>query len=140
MSLDLTNCKKCGRAFMSDGNVHCKRCRDDSEDDYKIVKEYVYDNPGATILEVHEATDVAEKRILQFLREGRLEITDDTNFVLDCQRCGTAIKSGKYCDKCSHEMAMELRSAVTPKKKVEPAKPADAKKSQRMHVDINRKK
>lgn len=140
MSLDLTNCKKCGRAFMNDGNAYCKRCRGDSEDEYKIVKEYVYDNPGATILEVHEATGVAEKRILQYLREGRLEIVDDTNFVLDCQRCGVSIKSGKYCDKCSHEMAMELRSAITPKKKEEPAKSADSKKSQRMHVDVSRHK
>lgn len=140
MSLDLTNCKKCGRAFMSDGNVDCKRCRGGSEDEYRIVKEYVYDNPGATIIEVHEATDVPEKRILQYLREGRLEITDDSNFVLDCQRCGVGIKSGKYCDKCAHEMAMELRSAITPKKKEEPEKPADRKKSHGMHVDVTRKK
>ena len=140
MSLDLINCEKCGRAFNNDGKKMCRRCRSDSDDNYKIVKEYVYDNPGATIVEVHEATGVSEKEILLYLREGRLEITDETNFILDCQRCGVGIKSGKYCDKCSHEMATELRSAITPKKKEEPKKDMDSRKSQRMHVDIKRNK
>lgn len=140
MSLELTNCNKCGRAFMSDGSRYCKRCRGESEDEYKIVKKYVYDNPGVTILEVHEATGVAEKKILQYLREGRLEIVDDVNFVLDCQRCGVSIKSGKFCEKCAREMAMELRSAFAPKKEKEPPKTPDSKKSQRMHVDIKRNK
>ena len=139
MGMDLINCKKCGRAFMKDGNDFCRRCRSDTEDEYRIVKQYVYDNPGATILEVHEATGVAEKLILQYLREGRLEITDDTNFVLDCQRCGTSIKSGKYCENCTHEMAKEFQSAMKPVKREE-KKPDAAKKSQRMHVDVKRER
>ncbi|MEN1760810.1 TIGR03826 family flagellar region protein [Anoxynatronum sibiricum] len=139
MSNSLINCTKCGRAFMEDGNPLCRRCRTDADDDYKVVKEYVYDNPGATILEVHEATGVNEKQILIYLREGRLEIVDENNFVLDCQRCSVPIRSGKYCEQCAHEMATELRSAITPKKK-EPEAAKKTEKSQRMYVDVSRRR
>ncbi len=138
MSLDLINCQKCGRAFSNDGIKHCRRCRTDAEDEYKVVKEYVYDHPRATIVEVHEATGVAQREILRYLREGRLEIVDETNFVLDCQRCGVSIKSGKFCEKCTHEMAHEFRSAIAPAKKEAPKKDLTSKKSQRMHVNLNR--
>lgn len=140
MTLDLKNCKNCGRAYQYDGNAYCKRCRQDSEEEYKRVKEYLYDNPGASVAEVSEETEVSEKKILKFLREGRLEIKDENNFFLDCERCGVAIKSGRFCDKCTHEMANEFRSAVTPKQKEEPEKPEKTKKSQRMYVDVRRKK
>lgn len=140
MALDLRNCKSCGRAYQYDGVAQCTRCRKSSEEAYTKVKEYLYDNPGASVGEVSEATEVEEKQILKFLRDGRLEIKDGNNFFLDCERCGVAIKSGRFCDKCTHEMANEFRSALAPKKKEEAKKTEDTKKSQRMHVNVKRDK
>ena len=141
MSLDLRNCKSCGRAFQYSGDPICNRCQGSVEEEYKRVKEYLYENPGASVGEVSEATEVSEKRILKFLREGRLEIKDDTNFVLDCERCGVSIKSGRYCDGCAHAMSSEFSAALAPKKKKpEENKPANTKKSQKMHVNVSRKK
>lgn len=140
MSLDLRNCKSCGRAYQYDGVTLCTRCRKNSDEAYAKVKEYLYDNPGASVGEVSEATEVNEKTILKFLREGRLEIKDENNMFLDCERCSVPIKSGRYCDKCTHEMTNEFRSAVTPKEKEKPKEVVKTKQSQRMHVNVKRKK
>ncbi|SHI61841.1 flagellar operon protein TIGR03826 [Geosporobacter subterraneus DSM 17957] len=116
---DIRNCIKCGRIFQYDGfNKKCDRCRKDEEEDFKKVKEYLYDNPGATITEVSEETGVEEDLILKYLRQGRLEITSEGgSLVLDCERCGRAIRTGKFCDQCAEEMARELKGAFKPKEK-----------------------
>ena len=139
MALDLRNCKNCGRAYQFDGNTFCKRCRQDSEAAYTKVKEYLYEHPGASVAEVSEATEVEEKVILKFLRENRLEIKDENNLILDCERCGVAIRSGRFCEKCTHEMTREFSSVTAPKKEEAP-KPAEGKKPQRMHVNVKRDK
>ena len=116
---DIRNCIKCGRIFQYDGfNKKCERCRRDEEEDFKKVKEYLYDNPGATITEVSEETGVEEDLILKYLRQGRLEISSEGgSLVLDCERCGRAIRTGKFCDQCAEEMARELKGAFKPKEK-----------------------
>lgn len=105
----LTNCEKCGRMFQTIGSIKlCSKCRETDDDMYKVVREFIYDNPGATVPEVAEATDVAEKKILEFLREGRLE-TIGENMLIECEKCGEPIKSGKMCDKCNRELTMGLK-------------------------------
>jgi flagellar operon protein (TIGR03826 family) len=106
---DFINCDKCGRMFQTIAGVKlCGRCRESDDDMFKVVREYVYDNPGATVPEVSEATDVPEKKILKFLRDGRLETKGDS-MLIDCERCGTAIPSGRYCNACTKEMSQGLR-------------------------------
>lgn len=106
---EIINCEKCGRMFQSAAGVkRCGRCRESDDDMYKVVREYIYDNPGATVPEVSEATDVPEKKILNFLREGRLETKGDT-MLIECEKCGDPIPTGKMCDKCNQELTKGLR-------------------------------
>lgn len=116
---EIRNCIKCGRIFQYDGfNKKCDRCRRNEEEEFKKVKEYLYDHPGATITMVSEETGVEEDLILKYLRQGRLEITTEGgSLVLDCERCGKAIRTGRFCDPCAEEMARELKGAFKPKEK-----------------------
>jgi flagellar operon protein (TIGR03826 family) len=114
----IQNCQKCGRLFSSENNQKfCERCRENDEDMFKLVREYIYDNPNASIPEVAEETEVPEKKILKFLREGKLELKEDSGFMLDCERCGTAISTGRFCNKCAMEMEKEFKSAFGMDKK-----------------------
>lgn len=109
---EFINCDKCGRMFQTIADIKlCSRCRESDDDLFKVVREYVYDNPGATVPEVSEATEVTEKKILAFLREGRLETKGDS-MLIDCQKCGSPIASGKYCNNCTNEMSNGLRDAA----------------------------
>ena len=114
--MGIINCKKCGRIFAEDGFDFCPICRNNEDEIFKKVKDYLYEYPGASIQQVSEETGVGTKKILKFLREGKLEIKDDSpNLILDCERCGKPIKTGRFCDKCVVEMQKEFKGAIAPK-------------------------
>lgn len=113
--MNLKNCIRCGRVYAYDGFSICQQCRRDDEEDFRKVKEYLNENPGANVAEVSEATGVDAKKIIQFLKDGRLEVRDENNLLLDCERCGKPIRTGRFCEKCSLEMQRELNQAISRK-------------------------
>lgn len=136
--MDLINCAKCGRVFGYSGSEVCSRCTGNDEDDFKKVKDYLYDNPGSNIVEVSEATEVSEKKILRYLRESRIEVREDDNALLDCEGCGESIKSGRYCDKCAGKLKKEFTSVTKPQK--EEQKPLNSgKQDTKMYIAEIRK-
>ncbi|MCC5910837.1 MAG: MerR family transcriptional regulator [Clostridiaceae bacterium] len=137
--MELRNCTSCGRTFAYSGSEICSRCGNTDEEDFQKVKEYLYDHPGATIVEVSEETEVSEKKILRYLRESRIEIREEDNMMLDCERCGASIRSGRFCDKCSGELKRELTSVLKPKEKPL-EKPKANKTGTKMHIAGMRKK
>ncbi|MFA5577409.1 MAG: TIGR03826 family flagellar region protein [Tissierellaceae bacterium] len=110
--MDIRNCSRCGRIYHYDGFKICPTCRREDEKDFTKVKEYLYKNPGADISEVERETEVEANKIIEFLRQGRLEIGDESNLVLECEICGTAIKTGRFCSKCTSELQNELTSSI----------------------------
>ncbi|MBM7615365.1 TIGR03826 family flagellar region protein [Alkaliphilus hydrothermalis] len=136
--MDLRNCVKCGRAFAYKGIDICNRCAHDDEADFKKVKEYLYDHPGATLQEVSEETEVSEKQILRYLRESRIEIREESNCLLHCERCEKSIRSGRFCNECVAEMRKEFSSVLKPQSEATPKeKPRTGTK---MHIAGMRKK
>lgn len=107
---DVRNCKKCGRVYNYIGGPPiCNVCSQQDEQDFKRVKEYLYDNPGASMSQVSEALEVSVEKITRYLREGRLEITEDSsNLFLECESCGKAIRSGRFCKDCGKELEKDL--------------------------------
>ena len=114
--MDVRNCKKCGKVFAYNGHNLCPQCKKNEEEEFKIVKEYIYENPGADIQLVSQETGVEVKKILRYLREGKLEIREGNgNLILDCERCGTSIKTGRFCERCTAEVHRELKSSISPR-------------------------
>lgn len=110
--MTLKNCGKCGRMFAADDHQKfCSNCVENDDELFKIVREYVYDNPSATVQDTAEATEVSEEKILKFLRQGKLQLRGD-GVGLDCERCGKSIPSGRFCDNCAHEMAQGFKKAT----------------------------
>ncbi len=140
--MELKNCEKCGRLFAYTGSNLCTRCNiGDEENDFKKVRDYLYAHPGATIIEVSEETGVEEKLILKFLRDSRIEIREEDNVLLDCERCGVPIRSGRYCDSCTAALKREFASVLKPmKKEKEFTKPRATSKSNKMYIAEMRKK
>ncbi|MCR4591139.1 MAG: flagellar protein [Lachnospiraceae bacterium] len=83
------------------GEYACERCNHLMYDDYGIVRNYLEVNPGATSATVSRATGVSEGEIKNMLREEKLEIREDSRTFLQCEGCGKAILSGRYCEACS---------------------------------------
>lgn len=120
MSMNVRNCKKCGRLFnYVSGMPVCPSCREGLEKKFQEVKDYIRENKEAGITEVAEACEVEVRQIKQWVREERLEFSADSPVGIDCEMCGTMIRSGRFCEKCKIGMINELDSAK--------AKPAPAK-------------
>ncbi|ACL70466.1 TIGR03826 family flagellar region protein [Halothermothrix orenii] len=120
--MNLKNCPKCGKLFAVQGSEKiCPVCKKEEEDDFQKVKEYLWDNPGATIEEVHEETGVERETIIKFVKEDRLIAEGlDLEILLECERCGDPITHGRFCEKCQQELVEGL--SPTPRKKKKPRK------------------
>ena len=111
--MNVRNCRKCGRIFnYAMGPIICPQCREAQEAKFKEVKEYIQKHPGCGMQEVSRECDVETSQIQQWLREERLEFASDSMITLNCESCGTPIRSGRYCDKCKNDMTSSLRSVM----------------------------
>lgn len=103
--MNIRNCRVCGRIFnyMSGAPV-CQVCRENLEAKFQEVKEYIREHRGVGISEVAEACDVDPAQIRQWLKDDRLEVTEDSAIFLNCESCGAPIRSGKFCERCKNNM------------------------------------
>ena len=115
MAGKMKNCSSCGKVFISINNARiCVDCREKEEQWEKQIVEYVRDHPKSQIPEIVEATGVQEPVIRRMIREGRF-VSSDVDLNFPCERCGTPIQKGQYCDKCQKEMRDELTAAAAAK-------------------------
>ncbi|MCX7774182.1 MAG: flagellar operon protein YvyF [Clostridia bacterium] len=109
---EVRNCKRCKRIFMfTTGPQICEACKKLEEDDFEKVRLFVRDFPGATIQEVSRETEVPTQLIYRFLKDGRLEVTEASPISLQCENCGSRIKSGRFCVTCSKKLATDMMNA-----------------------------
>lgn len=115
--MNVRNCRNCGRIFnYVAGAILCQPCREQMEKKFQEVKEYIRQHPGVGIAEVSEACDVDPAQIRQWLKEDRLEVTEDSAIYLSCENCGAQIRSGRFCEKCKHSMTNDLKSVLNTRK------------------------
>lgn len=129
--MELLNCKKCGRTFASEeGQTFCTKCLLlNIEDDFRLVRDYLYDHPGADVTEVSTATGVAKAVILRLLKDERIEVVSDENILLKCEVCGKSIKSGRKCEECKMLFAKELMKTAEKLKSEKEQAPEERKKN-----------
>lgn len=110
---EVRNCKRCKKIFMytPGGAVVCDACRKLEDEEYEKVRKFLRDFPGATIQEVSNETEVNMQLIYRFLREGRIEVADDSPIALQCETCGSRITSGRFCMNCSKKLANDMINA-----------------------------
>lgn len=111
--MNIKNCPKCKKLFSpTAGQIICPECIKAEEEEFEKVRCYLRENRGADINVVSEETGVSTKKILRYLREGRLEVTDGMRDFLKCEKCGVSIKSGQYCRSCSEKVSKNLSSLL----------------------------
>lgn len=111
---DLRNCRRCGRMYnYLGGPPICIDCKNADEAVFKRIKEYLYENPGAMLSQVAIDCDVSVEKIKMFLKEGRLEITEGANIILECEKCGKAIKTGRFCGECQNQLHSDISGTIS---------------------------
>ena len=111
--MNIKNCPICKKIFSPvAGSLICKECIKAEEEEFKKVRDYLRENRGADINVVAEETGVGTKKILRYLREGRLEVSEGISNFLKCEKCGVSIKTGKYCKNCLQKVSKNLSSVL----------------------------
>ena len=68
--MEVINCKKCNRLFQYiAGRMICPICQEEEEKEFKLLKEYLYEHPRATMIEVSEATGISLFKLLSIILE-----------------------------------------------------------------------
>ena len=100
----------------------CPACRDELEKKFQVVKEYIRENPKASIQQISDDNEVTTSQIRQWIREERLQFTEDSDIGIECENCGATIRTGRFCENCKNTMANNLSSAIEKPKASEPPK------------------
>jgi len=88
--------------------MFCPACEKAEEEIFENVRKYLTDNPDSTLDEVSEATEVPPKKILKYIKDGRITITHGLVGELKCAKCGKPIKEGRFCAKCALNIQQEV--------------------------------
>lgn len=108
--MEIKVCRSCKKMFQYiAGPEICLKCKQDEEETFQKVKEYLKTHPGANMYEVNQETDVSVTLIEKFLRQGRLEVASNSPIALTCERCGKRITTGRFCNECKNEVTNGLR-------------------------------
>ena len=112
--MNVRNCRKCGKIFnYIVGPALCASCKDEAEKVYQEVKKFVQEHRGVSIPEVADACNVEPQQIRQWIREERLEFSEDSMIGIGCELCGATIRTGRYCEACKAKTAQGLRNAIS---------------------------
>ena len=73
---EVKNCKKCNMIFSTnDGSLLCKKCQTQEENTFKMIRDYLYDNPGTNVRDLSIKFNISIRRIEEYIRNGRFDIT-----------------------------------------------------------------
>jgi len=126
MAFELRNCPKCGKVFSYMSNSICKECEKAEEDQFNKVRDYLNENPMCNMQVLSDETGVSMKKIMQYLRDGRLQISKGMVGELLCDDCGKPILSGRYCDTCIIKLNQHVEDLFHPRH--------DGERSGKMHT------
>ncbi|WP_232336701.1 flagellar protein [Planococcus lenghuensis] len=103
---------------MKDHTDYCLNCFEDIEQDFKYVADFLKkeQNRYATLQEVSKAAEVSEKRIMEFIRGGRIFAEDYPNLGYECAQCGTLIKRQVLCNDCYERYSTAVDEMMTREK------------------------
>jgi flagellar operon protein (TIGR03826 family) len=108
--MNAQNCPRCGKLFSHISKSVCADCEKAEEETFNRLRDYLDEHPDSILSELSEATHISVKRITQYIRDGRLEITKGLQKEVGCERCGKPIRSGRYCDTCLLELSSQVNT------------------------------
>ncbi len=109
-ALSMRNCKKCGKVFTFVRSPICRDCEEIEEASFETVRVYLKENPNKNLETVSEETGVSPKKILKYIKEGRLIISQGMSGDVKCENCGKPVVKCKYCASCALKLEEKVNT------------------------------
>ncbi|MGN1206566.1 MAG: hypothetical protein ACI4SQ_06215 [Eubacterium sp.] len=97
----------CLMRYKYGGIFVCDTCGTESTNDYGKVKKYLEEHGPTNAFDLSQGTGVSSSKISSYLREGKLEIPENSEIFLHCKGCGTPIRFGEYCVRCAKSLDLK---------------------------------
>ena len=105
-----TECECGGKYFhIGGGKYKCQKCETVILDDFGKIKAFLDENGATPIVAISQATGVSVDVIEALLKDGQVEISDNSKYFIKCQKCGCSIKSGRFCFECARELSGDIQ-------------------------------
>ncbi len=104
--MQMKNCDRCGKVFVSSGPSICPECYAKEEEQFQIVKKYLLEHKRASAKKISEDTGVPVEVVTEFVRRGHLVGIDvDIDEVNRCAICKTPLSKGRICVDCQKALS-----------------------------------
>lgn len=108
--MNIKNCSLCGKIYQYVvGENICPKCKEEREEKFQEIKEFIRANGSVPIAVVAETFDIEEKVLRLWVREERL-VFEDGGIAIECEHCGAPIYSGRLCEKCKVELGLDFKA------------------------------
>ncbi|TBL74002.1 hypothetical protein [Paenibacillus thalictri] len=67
--MPLANCKGCGKLMISRKMPYCPDCKTKQDLLYRQIRDYLKENPGSTLLDVHTNTGIPISTVIELRKE-----------------------------------------------------------------------
>lgn len=107
-------CEACGGKlfYVGSGSYECNSCGLKVYDDFGKVKHYLEEHGPTPAIILSEATGVDLEIIEMFLKQGRVEIPENSPYYISCEKCGCSIRYGRFCPPCVKELSGGIRAML----------------------------
>lgn len=108
MSLEnVKNCSECNGIYVQKTSVEiCEKCYLKEQEVFNKVKLYISKskNKDATMEDILNSTGAFEKKVIKWVKEGRISTRHLVNFSYNCELCSTPTREGRLCSSCKNEI------------------------------------
>lgn len=108
----LTRCPRCGDVFSKERFEVCAKCRTEEVQRLDALTRYLDAHPDATLGDLERVSGMPKEVIQTYAREGKLVGMDAAVLKVECEECGTAIPSGRFCPACRKKLAAKFESGI----------------------------
>lgn len=111
--MELRTCKECKRLFNYwTGDIVCPECKNTLEEKFDVVKEYLTEHKETKMAQVAKDCGIALSQIKQWVREERIHLSDERDAYSRCEKCGSLISIGQFCNECKNQLLQEVGDAL----------------------------
>jgi hypothetical protein len=86
----------------------CSNCSAEEDNCIKSIEKTLVRNRQLNIDELAQSANIPRKKILSFIRKGKIRLFDYPNLADECDVCAGPIRRGTMCNKCAIRIQDEI--------------------------------